>query len=271
MFQRGFFFWHFSCRQPSLCTWNLLLCSVLHLSKWWQCNPKESCCSFNSLSSPVLGPRAFICWLQFISSHYSAADLIACTFCCHLKGISCHALNWCTCLRPWTVFVPHTLRVCVCMWAVYRSDNATDQHTGERLTSASWIYIWIKCFIFADLIWLPPKERCTFWSLKPLRSLYTFFYPFCCMETGMLCLYDYLASSDFPKEVLCMPRRPSKPWPLTSFQGFSYGQIDLLKRGYDLYKDWCPSNHLIILMHLTSLSHIQDSVEALKEDNQALN
>lgn len=65
----------------------LLRGAVLSLSKGWQWNtgtPRQSslCC---------LGPRAFICWLQFISSQYTAADLTACTFCCHLKGISCHA------------------------------------------------------------------------------------------------------------------------------------------------------------------------------------
>lgn len=38
-------------------------------------------------------PEALICSLQFISSHDAAADLIACTFCCHLKGISCHTPN----------------------------------------------------------------------------------------------------------------------------------------------------------------------------------
>lgn len=55
----------------------------------------------NSLPS-CLGPQALICWLPFLPSHCSMADLVACTFCCHLKGISCHAPNGCTCL--WKVF-----------------------------------------------------------------------------------------------------------------------------------------------------------------------
>lgn len=89
----------------SSCAWNVRRCLVLRSSKGWQCNIKEGQRTFNSLLSPCLGPRAFICWLQFISSHYTAADLIACTFRCHLKGISCHAPNWCTCSQPLTAFV----------------------------------------------------------------------------------------------------------------------------------------------------------------------
>lgn len=98
---------------PPVCSQNNCWCLVLCVPKGWQCNTKQWSCTFNSLLSPVLGPRAFICWLQFISSQYTAADLIACTFCCHLKGISCHAPNWCTCLSPWTVFVLHSHKQCV--------------------------------------------------------------------------------------------------------------------------------------------------------------
>ena len=89
----------------SLCASNVHRRLVLRSSKGWQCNIKEGQRTFDSLLSPCSRPRAFICWLQFISSHYTAADLIACTFCCHLKGISCHAPNWCTCSQPRTVFV----------------------------------------------------------------------------------------------------------------------------------------------------------------------
>lgn len=102
-------------------------------------------------------PRAFICWLQFISSHDTAADLIACTFCCHLKGISCHAPNWCTCLQPRTLFcAAQSQRTC----EQHTTYNFTPQHTDLHSNSRLQLYIWKVCFMWssADLIWLSPKE-----------------------------------------------------------------------------------------------------------------
>lgn len=116
------------------------------------------------------------------------------------------------------------------------------------------------------LIWLSPKECWTLWSLNPLRSLSAQCSWFSsCTQYGnkhvvfirLFCIFSIVMPSDFPEEVL---QRASAPFQTLTSDIISRLLIwadrkaHLLRRWYNLHKDWCPSPHLILLLHSTTLS-----------------